>query len=428
MTDTPKPAKTSLWVSSTYFAEGLPYIVVRFMSTVFFTDLGVREAFLCFINFFGIPWNLKFLWAPLLDIYSTKRTWMIRVQALITIAVLVIAVLAGLTQSGTDGSMLKAAAFLFIVLAFLSATNDIAIDAYYMEGLTDKSDQAAYSGLRIMAYRIAVIYARTVLVAIAGLANWFWGFAAGSLTMGALVVGHALFLPRFERERSTRPRAFAETLRMFGEAFRSYLRQPRMALVLSFIITYPLGDQMLFAMSTPFLMRELGVTKLQIAWLGGFVGAISAIVGALIGSWWIKKVSLRRAIWPIVLFMNLNIWAYIALAYFRPQAATTEGLVLIAAVHGYENIAAGLGNVALMIYLMRLCAVEFKAAHFAIGSAIMSLGANVIGGFSGIIVEHFGYVHLFIAGFCAAIPSMVLLGFIPLHEPQNAPPAALHAS
>jgi PAT family beta-lactamase induction signal transducer AmpG len=414
--DVKKPVKTSLWVASTYFAEGLPYMIVRFISTVFFTDLGVREAFLGFINFFGIPWNLKFLWAPFLDIFGTKRRWMIRMQAAITIAILVIACFAGFTQSGIDGSMLKAAAFLFIALAFLSATNDIAIDAYYMEGLTDKGDQAAYSGLRIMAYRIAVIYARTVLVAIAAVANWFWGFAAGSLTMGAFFVGHALFLPRFEKERTGDGRAFGEKLRAFGEAFRSYLRQERMALVLPFIITYPLGDQMLFAMSTPFLMRELGVTKLQIAWLGGLIGAVSAIAGALIGSWWIKKVGLRKAIWPIVLIMNLNIWAYVFLAWYRPSAATTNGLALIAAIHGYENIAAGLGNVALMIYLMRLCFPEFKAAHFAIGSAIMSLGANIIGGFAGIIVEHFGYVNLFIMGFIATIPSMLLLFWIPLHE------------
>jgi len=391
-------------------------MVVRFISTVFFTDLGVREALLGFINFFGIPWNLKFLWAPFLDIFQTKRTWMLRMQAAITIAIFAIACFAGFVQSGIDGSMLKGAAFLFVTLAFLSATNDIAIDAYYMEGLTDKGDQAAYSGLRIMAYRIAVIYARTVLVAIAGVANWFWGFTAGSLTMGALFLVHAFFLPRFEKERQGDGRTLREKLSQFGDAFLTYLRQDRMAIVLPFIIAYPLGDQLLFAMSTPFLMRELGVTKLQIAWLGGLVGAVSAIVGALIGSWWIKKVSLRRAIWPIVLIMNLNIWAYVFLAWYRPSAATTNGLALIAIIHGYENISAGLGNVALMIYLMRLCLPQFKAAHFAIGSAIMSLGANIIGGFSGIIVEHFGYVNLFIMGFFASIPSMILLFLIPLHE------------
>ncbi len=411
-----KARRTSLWVSSTYFTEGLPYMIVRFISTVFFTDLGVREALLGFINFLGIPWNLKFIWAPFLDIFGTKRGWMIRIQAAITATVFIIACLAGFAQSGTDGHMLRAVGFLFIALAFISATNDIAIDAYYMEGLTDKQGQAAYSGLRIMAYRLAVIYSRTVIVAIAGFINWFWGFTAGSLTMGAFFVGHAFLLPRFEAERTGDGRHWREKLREFGESFISYLKQDRIAVVLAFIVTYKLGDELLFAMNTPFLMRELGVTKPQIAWLGGLVGAISAIAGAMLGSWWIKKVGLRRAIWPITLLMNVNIWAYVFLAWFKPSAATHEGIMLIAAVHGYENIAAGLGNIALMIYLMRLCMAKYKAGHFAIGSAIMSVGANVIGGFSGVIVENIGYTNLFILSFFAALPSMILLFFTPMHE------------
>lgn len=411
-----KPARTSLWVASTYFAEGLPYMIVRFISTVFFTDLGVREALLGFINFFGIPWNLKFLWSPFLDLFGTKRGWMLRIQALIAIAVFLIACLAGFAQAGHDGVMLKATAFCFLALAFLSATHDIAIDAYYMEGLTSQADQAAYSGLRIMAYRIAVIYARTVLVAIAGVANWFWGFTAGSITMGLLFAGNALLLPRFEVERAKDGRGWREHLLQYRDAFLTYLRQDRIALTLAFIVTYRLGDELLFAMSTPFLMRELMVSKAQIAWLGGFVGAISAIAGAMLASWWVKRVGLKRAIWPITLLMNLNIWVYVLLAWLKPSAATTDGILTIALIHGYENIAAGLSNVTLMIYLMRLCKQEFKAAHFAIGSAIMSLGANVLGGFSGIIVEQIGYVHFFMLSFFASIPAMVMLFWLPQHE------------
>ncbi len=408
--------RTSLWVASTYFAEGLPYMIVRFISTVFFTDLGVREALLGFINFFGIPWNLKFLWSPFLDLFGTKRGWMLRIQALIAIAVFVIACIAGFAQAGHDGVMLKATAFLFLTLAFLSATHDIAIDAYYMEGLTSQTDQAAYSGLRIMAYRIAVIYARTVLVAIAGLANWFWGFTAGSVTMGLLFAGNALLLPRFEAARSKDGRGWHDHLRQYRDAFLTYLRQERIVLTLAFIVTYRLGDELLFAMSTPFLMRELMVTKAQIAWLGGFVGALSAIAGAMIASWWVKRVGLKRAIWPITLLMNFNIWIYVLLAWLKPSAATTDGIVTIALIHGYENIAAGLSNVTLMIYLMRLCKQEFKAAHFAIGSAIMSLGANVLGGFSGIIVEQIGYVNFFMLSFFASIPAMIMLFWLPQHE------------
>lgn len=411
-----KPFKTSLWVGSTYFAEGLPYMLVRFMSSVFFTDMGVREALLGFVNFFGIPWNLKFIWAPLVDIYGTKRGWMLRVQAVIVFLAFVIAVLAGMYSRTPSTALLQAIAFVFVGLAFIAATNDIAIDAYYLEGLTDKGDQAAYSGLRVMTYRLAVIYARSVLVALAAWVNWFWGFAAGAVTMAAFLALHALLLPHFEKEAAHDRRGLTRIYHGFADAFRSYLRQERVAIVLVFVATYKLGDELLFSMNTPFLMRELAVTKMQLSWLAGIIGSFAVITGAMLGAWWIKRVGLKRSIWPITLIMNVNIWAYVLLAVMRPQASTPDGLLLIAVIHGYENIAAGLGNAALMVYLMRLCSTEFKAAHFAIGTAIMSLGATLIGGFGGVIVEAIGYTSLFILSFFAALPSIALLAWVPLHD------------
>lgn len=411
-----KPFKTTLWVGVTYFIEGLPYMLVRFMSSVFFTDMGVREAYLGFLNFFGIPWNLKFLWAPFLDIFGTKRGWMLRMQALIAIVTFAIALLAGLYSKTQTVSVLQLIAFLFVGLAFLSATNDVAIDAYYLEGLTDPKEQAGYSGLRIMTYRFAVIYARSVLVAIAGAVNWFWGFTAGSATIVVYLLLSRFILPQFEAKREKRHVSAAEIFNGFVESFRSYLQNDKIAMILVFVATYKLGDEILFAMNTPFLMRELGVTKLQLSWLAGFVGAFAAIAGSLFGAWWIKRQGLKKAIWPLTILMNFNIWAYVLLAWLRPQATTTDGLILIAIIHAYENVAAGLGNATLMVYLMRLCNVKFKAAHFAIGTAIMSLGSTLVGGFSGVIVENIGYMNLFILGFIAAIPSMILLFFIPLHE------------
>ncbi len=411
-----KPFRTSLWVASTYFAEGLPYMIVRFMSSVFFTDMGVREALLGFINFLGIPWNLKFLWAPFLDIFGTKRGWMLKIQFLITVLVFVIAFFAGLVGNPDPGSILYIIAFLFVGLAFIAATNDISIDAYYLEGLTNKEDQAAYSGLRVMAYRIAVVYARSVLVAVAGFVNWFWSFSAGAATMLLFLLLHKFLLPKFEAERVKRHVAFAEVKRSFSESFLSYIRQEKFVLAILFAATYKLGDEILFSMNTPFLMRELAVTKTQLSWLAGIIGSLATIAGAMIGAWWIKKASLKRAIWPITIIMNVNILVYILLSELRPQAYTSGGLALIAGIYAYENFAANLGTPALMIYLMRLCNPAYKAAHFAIGSAVMSLGAIVLGGFAGIIVEQLGYTNLFIMGFIAAIPSMILLFFIPMHE------------
>lgn len=411
-----KTFKTAAWVSSTYFAEGLPYMIVRFMSSVFFTDIGVREALLGFVNFFGIPWNLKFLWAPFLDVFATKRGWMLKIQVLITILTMVIATLAGLYTHANSVSLLYLIAFLFIGLAFVSATNDIAIDAYYLEGLTDRTEQAAYSGLRVMAYRIAVIYARSVLIAIAGLANWFWGFSAGAATMLVLLLIHKFLLPRFEAERTGKRASLEQVKKNFSDAFLSYLKQEKALLVILFVATYKLGDEILFSMNTPFLMRELGVTKTQLAWLAGFVSSIAAIVGAMLGACWIKRQGFKKAIWPITIIMNVNILAYLVLSELHPSPSDLGGISLIAFVLGYENLVAGLGTTVLMVYLMRLCAPAHKAAHFAIGSAIMSIGSTFIGGFGGIIVENFGYSNLFILGFCAAIPSMIMLFWVPLHE------------
>lgn len=411
-----KSLSTSLWVGSTYFMEGFPFILVRSISSVYFTDMGVREALLGFLNFLGIPWNLKFIWAPFLDIFSTKRAWMIKIQTAIMLILFAIAFMAGLYDQTASPSMLKAIAFMFVALAFVSATNDVAIDAYYLEGLTDKEDQAAYSGWRIMTYRLAVIFARSVLVAIAGLANWFYGFGIGAIVVLLFVVGHRLFLPRFEAERTGPKKAPSQILQEFKDSFSSYLGQKGIVLSLFFVIFYKLGDEILFSMNTPFLMRELGVTKIQLSWLAGIVGMVATIIGGLLGAYWVKRVGLKKAIWPITLIMNINIWAYVLLAYLKPSAADTNGMILIAIIHAYEYLAAGLGNIVLMIYLMRLCNPQFKAAHYAFGSAIISLGATFIGGFGGVIVEFMGYMNLFIMAFAAAVPSIIMLFWLPLHE------------
>lgn len=407
-----------VWVNSTYFAEGFPFMVVRFMSVIFFTDMGAKEAFLGYLNFLGIPWNFKFLWAPFVDIIATKRSWLITIEMLITIAILAIAVLvSGVTPmtpemaAGALPHIFYVVVFAFIALAFLSCTHDIAIDGYYLEAITDKAEQAEYTGQRVLSYRIAIIYVKSVLILIAAKIGWDYGFGVGAASMGVVTLFHFFLLPKVEVKRAKR--SAKEDLTQFGRSFVTYLEQDRVWLMLLFIVTYRLGDELLLSMSTPFLMRELAVTKVQMAWLGSFVAAGATVVGAMIGSWWIAKTGLKKAIWPLTLLMNLNMWVYIALAYYKPQAVTTNGLVTIALAHGYEMLVAGLGNAVLMVYLMRTCKPEYKAGHFAVGSALMSLGGIVLGGFSGKIVEGYGYVNLYLISFVLAAIAMPLIFFIP---------------
>jgi len=420
--------KPQLWCFTTYFIEGLPFAIIRMMSSVFFTDIGMKERYLGYLNFLGIPWNIKFLWAPFLDIIGKKRTWMLCFQGLITLFVAAISCICFIMPlQGNAEPYLAVVAFLFVILAFLSASNDIAIDGYYMEGLTDPRDQALYTGYRVFAYRIAMILVRTGFIAIAAYfaakldgankyAPWGYAFGAAALTMFIFTVYHIVMLPQFEVTREKTQHSVAGIIAQFGKAFYTYTRQPRFALVIIFIIFYKFGDEILFSMGTPFLMRELGVTKAQFAWLGGFVGAFGAIAGTSLGGLWIKKTGLKKAIWPLTILMNFNIWAYIWLAYSKPLAATASGLLTIACVNCYEQMAAGLGNAVLVVFILRTCKPEFKASHFAIGTAIMSLFSTFFGGFSGVMVEHIGYLHLFLIAFTATLPSMLLLLWIPVRD------------
>jgi MFS transporter, PAT family, beta-lactamase induction signal transducer AmpG len=402
--------KTTTWVNSTYFAEGFPFMIVRYMSSVYFTDMGLREAYLGFLNFLGIPWNLKFLWAPLVDYFSTKRRWMLAIELVLTVGILAIAVL-GAWGSGSSGIMLMV--FLFIALAFVSATHDIAIDAYYLAAITDKKEQARYTGDRVLSYRIAVIYVKSLLVAAAATIGWFLSWAAAAATIFALFLFHSWYLPKPETGHRAESRSLRDLFAHFFRAFKTYVDQPRVVVMLLFVIGYKLGDEIMFSMNTPFLLRELGMTKGQLSWVAGILGTIGTILGSMISAWWIAKVGLRRAIWPLTLLMNLNIWAYVCLAYWKPDPTTVSGISWIAVVHTYEQWAAGLGNAVLMVYLMRTCKPDFKAAHYAVGSALMSVGSTLFGGFGGVMVESIGYVWLYIIGFMAAIPSMAMIPFIP---------------
>lgn len=465
------------WVFSTYFAQGFPYMVVRSMSSVFFTDVGMSERALGYLNFLGLPWTLKFLWAPLVDIYATRRGWMIAAQGLVT---LLTALLAGLCLAGGAGWLPQVPdailVWLFIAMAFIAATNDIAIDGYYMEGISDPKQQAAYTGFRVMAYRLAMILARFgVILAVAEVAKttlggnmysaWGYGFAAAAMVMAILTGLHLVRLPHYQEAR-TRTVGAREAASGFLDSFAAYLEvsrerslmalvsapvfaivlgsalaafgipgvqamtyafasmllvllaqaRPAIALSLAFIMFYKIGDEIIFSMGTPFLKRYLLVDNTQLAWMSGLLGLVGSIVGTSIGGLWIKRTGLRRAIWPLTLLMNLNILAYIWLAWERPLATDTAGFLIICVVYTIEQIAAGLGNAVLIVYILRTCKPEFKAGHYAIGSAFMSVFSALFGGMGGVIVEQVDYLGLFIIGFLASIPAMTLMLFIKVKD------------
>ncbi len=421
------PRKNIRWVLTTYFAEGLPFMIVRILSGVFFTQLGVKERYLGYLNYLGLPWNIKFLWAPLVDGWGTKRGWQVALQGMLAALTGLVALLAHYAATSNSGDYLEWIAAVFVVMAFIAATNDIAIDGYYLEAIPRREDQALLSGYRVLAYRMAMVFARSGLVALAAWAMssatvgtayhaWSLAFSVGAGVLAALALSHAFVLPKVGSPAADLETQFAKARRVFVEGFVTYLAQPKVGLVLAFIVLYKMGDELLFSMVTPFMLRELKITGEQYAWIAGIVGAAGTIIGAMWGGYLIKKMGLRRAMWPLTIAMNLNIWLYVWLSVAKPDPTTVSGLSIIATIHGIEQIAAGLGSAALLVFLLTTCSQQYKATHYAVGSAIMSIPGTLVGGQAGAIVEAIGYTNLYVLSFVAAVPGMLLIPFVPIRE------------
>lgn len=411
----------STWVSTTYFAEGLPYMIIRALSAYYFTRIGLRESVIGLANLYGLGWNLKFLWAPFIDIFGSRRGWLLKLQGILVIGFLLVSLFSlfgpPVQQSGEDGevvlveSPLKASiknrvlalvgqeevdpvtvtwaiAILFFVLALVAATHDVAIDGYYLEALPDKDLQASYSGFRTSAWRVAIPFARSFLVWIAAVSFWSMSFLVGALTLFGCFLFHYYLLPRLESDKGKDLAGAGDFFRTLARAFVVYTRQRRVWIIIPFIILYKLPDEIMFSMNTTFLIRELRMSDAQYAYLFTWFGFAANVAGAIWAGKLIKKHDLFRVIWPLTLVMYLSNVLYVFLAWFRPTADAGPGqLAVITAVATYEQLAAAFGFPILMVFIMRTCFPEFKATHFAIGTAIMSLGGTIFGASGGAIVE-----------------------------------------
>jgi PAT family beta-lactamase induction signal transducer AmpG len=378
------------WVLSTYFAEGLPFSIVRQMSSELWTAFGARLEDNGLTSLYGFAWNFKFLWSPLVDRHGTMRRWMIAAEILLALAVLAIAGPAGRGD-------LRLVGWGFVLVAFFAATHDVAVDGFYMRAL-DKQRQTAFSGVRVAAYRAALLVGSSALVVLAGRTSWSWSFVAGGGIFLGLAAAHALRLPR---ERAEPPAAGVR----YSDAIVTFLRQPRVGLILAFIVIYNAGDALMFAMSAPFL-KDLGFQTTSRGLLNG-AKTVAYVAGSMTGAALISRFSLRRALSPIALAQSLAILAYVALAVARPSSPVIVGTVL------FEQFAAGFGGSAMVVFLMRRCAGEHKASHFAIGSALMSVASTLAGAVSGFLAVRTGFTVFFLIAFAASIPGVVLSRFVP---------------
>ncbi|MDP1831001.1 MAG: hypothetical protein Q8K67_02995 [Geothrix sp.] len=404
------------WVPSLYFGQGLPYVTVMVLSVVFYKNLGVPNTDIAlYTSWLYLPWVIKPLWSPVVDLLATKRIWITLAQGAVGAAFALLA----LTVPAPAFFRLTLA--MFWILAFASATHDIAADGFYLLALTERQ-QAAFVGLRSVFYRAAMIAGQGGLVLVAGTLTertgdprhaWMAVFGALALFFFGLFSWHRVVLPRPEADGPTE--AGAGLSAGFLATFKSFFGRRDIALVLGFLLTFRLGEAQAIKMVTPFLLDPaakggLGMTTAQVGLAYGTVGTIFLTAGGLLGGYTISRMGLKRWLWPMTVAVHVPNLAFVYLAAFRPGDLATVATAIAIEQFGY-----GFGFTAYIMFMVMISDGPHKTAHYAIATGFMAMGMMLPGMASGWIQEKLGYLNFFIWVCCATLPSILLTAFLRIH-------------
>lgn len=408
------------WIPTLYIAEGLPYVAVNVLTVMIYFQMGIPKAEMAFYTgWLYLPWVIKPFWSPFVDIISTKRRWTIAMQWLMA------------AMMGSVGFLLPLPFFFsatlvaFWLLAFFSATHDIAADGYYMLEL-DKTQQAAFVGVRSTFYRIANVMGQGGLVILAGWLldqsgsperAWSLTFYFLALLFALIALYHSWGMPRSSLDRPQISGTTAiDILRGFATSFVSFFQKPGIWLALAFILLYRIPEALCLKLVVPFLMdsREAGglaLTASQVGAVNGTVGVISLLAGGIVGGLAIAAGGLRRWLWPMALALTLPCVVYCYMAQAQP-----EDIFLISALIGIEQFGYGFGFTAFMMYLIYFSRGEMQTSHYAFCTAFMALGMMLPGMGAGWLHDILAPLRIFgcggYASFFLAVMASCLLTYI----------------
>jgi len=407
------------YVPTLYFAEGLPYIIVTNVSDIMYKNMGISNELIGLASLLYWPWVVKPIWGPLVDLYSTKRRWVLVTQLIMAFA------LAALSAVTPLPSFFTLSLVIFTIIAFTSATHDIATDGFYLLALPEDK-QAFYVGIRSTFYRLATIFGSGVLVVLAGRIatatgniplSWTKAMLVAAAIVGALFLFHNFYLPRPASDR----RASKEQLQVgvpFLTAFKAYFKQEGILRIISYIVLYRLGEAMLVKMAKLFLLdqAEAGGLALSTETVGlvyNTVGVLCLVIGGIVGGWLVAKFGLRKCLWPMAFAINAPDLVYVYMAYLKPSLPVVYALV------GFEQLGYGIGFAAFMVFLMYTAKGEFKTSHYAISTGLMALGMMIPQAISGYLQQALGYGKFFILVCLATIPGMLTIFFLPVKEEKT---------
>jgi PAT family beta-lactamase induction signal transducer AmpG len=406
-----------LWIPSLYLAEGLPYVLVMTVSVIMYKGFGVSNTDIAlYTSWLYLPWVVKPFWSPVVDLLGTRRRWIWVMQLLIGGG------LAGIAFSAPLPNAFQWTLAFFWLMAFQSATHDIAADGFYMLAASER-EQALFVGVRTMFYRIAMIAGQGLIVVLAGTLETRFGdvHRAWSVTMGALAGVFVLFgawhlwvLPRPEADRSGNVRRAPDFVREFLATFGSFFRKPKVPVLLAFLLLYRLGEAQLVKLAAPFMLDTpeqggLGLTTTEVGWLYGTIGIVALTAGGVLGGWVASRHGLKAWLWPMILAIQLPDAVYIYMAYALP-----ENLWVVQACVAIEQFGYGFGFTAFVLYMIYIARGPHQTAHYAICTGFMALGMMLPGMWSGWLQERVGYPMFFVWVQVATIPSFLVAARIPL--------------
>lgn len=402
-----------LWVPSLYFGQALPYVIVMSLSVVMYKANGISNQDIAFYtSWLYLPWVIKPLWSPLVDMFGTKRRWTVLLQLLVGAALASVALTMHLPN------FFRMSLAVLWLMAFSSATHDIAADGFYMLGLRQKQ-QAAFVGVRSTFYRLGMIAGQGALVYLAGQLEtslgdvgkaWSIVFFVVAAVFLALCGWHQLMLPRPDGDHAVAKGG--NPLREFLGTFGAFFGRRDIWLVLGFILTFRLGEAQLLKLVAPFLMDPvakggLGLSTSQVGIAYGTVGVAALTVGGLIGGWLISRLGLKRCLWLMVFAVHLPDLVFVYLSSLQPQ-----NFYVISAFIAVEQFGYGFGFTAMMLYMIMVAEGEHKTAHYAICTGLMALGMMVPGMFSGDIQAWLGYQKFFVWVCLATIPAFLMASLV----------------
>lgn len=406
------------WIPTLYFAQGLPYVVVMTVAVVMYKNLGVSNTDIALLTgWLYLPWVIKPLWSPLVDLLGSTRRWILAMQWLIGAA------LGGVALALPGPDPLRATLVLLWLLAFASATHDIAADGFYLQALAPRP-RAAFVGVRSTCYRLAMITGQGGLIALAGWLQqrhpeggaagaWATVFGLAAAAFALLALAHAWLLPRpAEPVEARTPHSVAALMREFVAVFAAFVRRPDIARVLAFLLLYRFAEAQLLKLVAPFLLDGaaaggLGLSNQAVGLAYGTLGVAALTAGGLLGGWVISRRGLDRVLWPLVICMHAPNLVFVALALWQPQHLGWVSAAIVAEQFGY-----GFGFTAYMVFMMMVAEGPHQTAHYAICTGFMALGMMLPGMAAGWLQAQLGYTGFFGWVCVATLPSFLAVAAV----------------